>query len=49
MGMNHGDLILKISYRTYCPAVTVSDNFYTLHELATIFVLKVQGATDRSN
>jgi len=49
MGMNHGGLILKMSYRAYCPAFTVSDNFYTQHDLATIFVLNVQAATDRGN
>ena len=49
MGMSHGGLIPKMSYRAYCLAVIVSDNFYTLHDLATIFVLNVQGATDRGN
>jgi len=51
MGMKHGVLILKMFYRTYCPAITVSDNLYTLHGLATIFVINVQGAkiTDQGN
>jgi len=47
MGMKHGVLILKIFYRAYSLAVTVSDNLYTLHGLATTFVINVQGATDR--
>jgi hypothetical protein len=44
MAMKHGALILKMFYRTYSPAITVSDNLYTLHGLATIFVVNIQGA-----
>jgi len=49
--MKHAILILKMFYRTYSPAFTVSDNLYTLHDLANILVTNVQGAkiTDRGN
>ena len=49
MGMKHGVWILKILYRTYSSAITVSDNLYTLHGLATIFVINGHRAknTDR--
>jgi hypothetical protein len=51
MAMKHGVLILKKFYRTYSSASTASDNLYTLHGLATIFVVNVQGAkfTDQGN